>query len=246
MRNHPITLGVIRPSWSANKARTFGTITPEARETIFKRDDYTCQCCGFRAEKYQEILHINGDKRDFSKDNVLTTCIFCHQCFDLGQVEQMDSGMLIWLPEISQAKLHHITRAIYLARVTQVPLAGIANKINDTFFARGEAAKKILGSTDPGALAIVMKDFLTKKDYEQAQANIKGIRLFPLPRRMIPDDTAGFVDMKNKVNFFPQILVHWRSKIGPYHAMPAQEWPELFKTLDLTMPAELRADAPVE
>jgi intracellular multiplication protein IcmJ len=238
MKLYPITLGVTRPNWSTSKPkRAIGKIGPEARDAIFQRDNNTCRCCGFRAEKYQQILHINGDTRDFSDDNVLTTCIYCHQCFDLSTVEDMHSGMLIWLPELSQADLHHVMRAVYLGRVAQGPVAEMARKVFDAFYARGADAKKRLGSTDPGALALVMRDFLATKEYRQTQANLEGIRLLPLDRRMIPDESTD----TGKMNFFPQILAHWRSKTGPYAGVPPQEWPQLFQELSNAMTAESKA-----
>jgi intracellular multiplication protein IcmJ len=223
MKYYPITLGVVRPNWNAAKTgRAFGHITPEANEAVFQRDDYTCKCCGFRAEKWQEVLHLNGDKRDFNDDNVLTTCIFCHQCFDLANVDTMQSGMLIWLPEIPQHDLHHLMRAVYVARVTQGPLAELSRQIFDSLYARGDEAKKRLGSKDPGALALVMKDFLTGREYHTTQDHMKGIRLLPLDRRMTKDENGP-------LNMFPQILAHWRSKNGPFGELPAQEWPQIFK-----------------
>lgn len=221
MKLYPITLGVIRPNWNPAKTRAIGRVTPEAREAVIQRDDHTCRCCGFRAEKHQQVLHINGDDRDFTESNTLTACVFCHQCFDLTEVDKMHSGMLIWLPEISQHDLHHLMRAIYIARVTQGPLAELARQTFDVLYARGDEAKKRLGSKDPGALALVMRDFLAGAEYQQTQNNLKGIRLLPLDRRMIKDGDA-------EINFFPQILAHWRSKTGPYGAMPAQDWPQLF------------------
>lgn len=227
MKYHPITLGVKRINWSAkaDNVRAKGDIGDEAKLRILNRDDHTCLCCGFRAEKYQKILHLNGDDRDMRDDNVLTACIFCHQCFDLTDVNAMDSGKLIWLPEISQANLHHLMRALYVARVTQGPLAEIARKTYETLLARGDEARKRLGSTDPGALALVMKDFLTQKQYENTQERLEGIRLLPLDRRMVPmqDEKGG------TYNEFPQILANWRSKNGPFGALPAQEWPRMFK-----------------
>jgi len=224
MKYYPITLGVKRINWSAkaDTVRSKGEIGDEARVRLLKRDDHTCQCCGFRAEKYQQILHINGDERDFRDDNVLTTCVFCHQCFDLSSVNAMDSGKLIWMPEVTQAQLHHMMRALYVARVTQGPLAETARKTYDALLSRGDEAKKRLGSTDPGALALVMKDFLTQKQYENIQERLEGIRLLPLDRRMVKEGDLEF-------NQFPQILAYWRSKNGPFGAMPAQDWPGLFK-----------------
>jgi intracellular multiplication protein IcmJ len=223
MKYYPIMLGVVRPNWNAVKTgRAIGRITPEATQAIFERDDHTCQCCGFRAEKHQQVLHKNGDTRDFSDDNVLTTCIFCHQCFDLAAVDRMHSGMLIWLPEIAQHDLHHLMRALYVARVTQGPLADMARQTFDALYARGEEAQQRIGSKDPGALALVMKDFLAGREYHQTQDNLKGIRLLPLDRRMIKEETG-------QLNLFPQILAHWRSKTGPFGNLPAQEWPQIFK-----------------
>src|SRR5688572_6597199 len=158
MRQYPITLSVVRPNWSANTNanRAVGTIGDEAKQAVLKRDDHTCQCCGFRSEKYQDVLHINGDARDWRDENVLTTCIFCHQCFDLMKTGQVRAGMLIWLPEISQPVLNHLMRALYIARVTPGGLSEAAKDAYDRLMTRGEEAKKRLGSSDPEALAIVM------------------------------------------------------------------------------------------
>lgn len=228
MRQYPITLSVVRPNWAANAnpQRAVGTITPEAKQAIFKRDDHTCQCCGFRAEKYQDVLHLNGDKRDFRDENVLTTCVFCHQCFDLMETGQSRAGMLIWLPEISQSVLHHIMRALYIARVTQSGLGDAAKDAYDRLMKRGDEAKKRLGSTDPEALAIVLRDFLTHKQYSDVQERMSGIRLLPLDRKMIKENDMDY-------NQFPQILAYWRSRNGPFGGSPAQEWAAKFKDLAL-------------
>ena len=227
MNGYPLTLGVVRPNWSAGKTRLPIVKNPdEARAAVLQRDEQTCQCCGFRAEKYQEVLHLNGNQKDFTEGNVITTCIFCHQCFDLDKVSAMRSGMLIWLPEIAQADLHHIMRSLYLARVAQGGLADTARKVFDVLFKRGDEAKKRLGATDPGALALVLRDFLTKQQYEQAQTNMEGIRLLPLDQRMVPDPEKG-----GEYNSFPAVLAYWRSKSGPYTHMPAQEWGSLFREL---------------
>lgn len=203
---------------------------------VFRRDNHTCRCCGFQSGshkidpngrtiwedgKYQQLLHINGDTRDFSDKNVLTTCVFCYQCFDLDLVAKMQSGMLIWLPEASQADLHHLARAMYIGRVAQGQLADVSKQLYDHLRARGDEAKKRLGSTDPEALAIVMRDFLTGKEYQVLPKKLEGIRLLPLDRRMITEDGLEF-------NQFPSILAYWRSKAGPFAQMPVQEWANIF------------------
>jgi intracellular multiplication protein IcmJ len=224
MRYYPITLSVVRPNWSpkAGMLSAKGRIGDEAKTKVFERDDYTCQCCGFRAEKHQQVLHINGDQRDWHEENVLTTCIFCHQCFDLFEVGKMDSGMLIWLPEMTQPQLHHLMRAVYLGRVAQGGMAEAAREIYNSLIQRGDETRKRLGSTDPKALAIIMRDFLTHKQYSEAQTRMEGIRLLPLDRRMVIEKDGS------KYNEFPQILAHWRSKTGPFGAAMPQDWAKLF------------------
>src|SRR5690606_8700244 len=226
MRQYPITLSVVRPNWSANPSahRVTGPVGEEAHQKIFKRDDHTCQCCGFRAEKYQEILHINGDARDWRDDNVLTVCLFCAQCFDLMKTGQARAGMLVWLPEISQPVFHHLMRALYVARVAGGGLAEAARDAYHRLVARGEEANKRLGSSDPEGLAIVLRDFLNVKQYADVQERLGGIRLMPLDRRMVKDGDLEY-------NQFPQILAYWRSKRGPFGELPAQEWASKFKDL---------------
>jgi intracellular multiplication protein IcmJ len=226
MRQYPLSLSVKRPNWSANTGSSRAPVAnlEEASQKIFKRDDHTCQCCGFRAEKYQEILHINGDNRDWRGENVLTVCLFCAQCFDLMKTGQQRAGMLVWMPELSQSALHHVMRALYVARVTTGGLAETARATYERLLKRGEEAKKRLGSSDPEALAIVLRDFLNVKQYADAQERLSGIRLLPLDRRMVTDGDLEY-------NQFPQILAYWRSKRGPFGELPANEWVSKFSDL---------------
>lgn len=243
MRYHPITLGVKRMNWSKTTMTNPGvsaTDLDKARYKVILRDDFTCQCCGFypfnekssdfkseaikKADaKYQQVLFLDGDERNVSDQNCLTTCSFCHQCFDLSQVQDFQSGMLIWLPEIGQAALHHIMRALYIARVTQGPLAAAGKSLTDQFYQRADEAKKRLGSSDPSALAMVMQDFLSHKQYEKAAGQLNGIRLLPLDRRMVVDDANPDI----KYNEFAKMLSYWRSKNGPFGSFQPTEWPTL-------------------
>jgi intracellular multiplication protein IcmJ len=225
MRSIPLTLRVVRPNWgaAATAVRT-ATKPDDARAAIFTRDDYTCQCCGFKAQKYQDIVHMNGDERDWSDDNVATVCVFCYQCFDLTTTGQQRSAMLVYLPEMTQANLHHVMRALYVARVTQTGLGDAARDAYERFMKRGDEAKKRLGSNDPEALGLVMRDFLTQKQYADFQERLNGIRLLPLDRRMVRENELEY-------NQFPQILAYWRSKNGPFGGLPAAEWASRFKDM---------------
>lgn len=47
------------------------------RLKILKRDAYTCQYCGFKAEKWQIVHHIDGNPNNNEEDNLETICPMC-------------------------------------------------------------------------------------------------------------------------------------------------------------------------
>lgn len=231
----PIHLGIARPVGSAKKIKSgakakrkspasLSKIDKELKEKIFERDDYTCQCCGFQSKKYQEVHFKNSNKADLRESNLATVCIFCYQCFNIQDVPQMRSGALIWLPEISQMKLHHMARAIYVARISQGPMADAARKTLDILMKRREEAKKRLQTDDPYILSLILQDYLSDKSYHMRKKKLEGVRLFPLDRRIIKESDLEF-------NQFPQILAYWRSKAGPFGGKTPPQWMEIYQDI---------------
>ncbi len=194
----------------------------DLKKKIYERDDYTCRYCGFQSRKYMAVQAMNNVPSDHREENLATSCIFCHQCFNLHLVPLMRSGVLIWLPEIPQARLHHIARAIYIARISQGPAADTARKGLESLLARRAEAKARLGSDDPYILASVLRDYLTDKAYGARARKLGGVRLFPLDQRVIQEADLKF-------NQFPQILAYWRSKDGPFGGKLPQNWIDYHK-----------------
>ena len=231
----PITLGIARPlkapgAAKANKSRAGNSssvslpqqkVPDDIKQKIFERDGFTCRCCGFKSQKYQEIHFINNNRADLSENNLATTCIFCHQCFNLEKVNDMRSGVLLWLPEVEQADLHHIARAVYVARISQGPIAEAARKCLDLLMARREEVKRRISTDDPYILATVLQDYLGPKHYQAREQKLKGVRLFPLDRRIIKEADLEF-------NQFPQILAYWRSKDGPFGGKIPPQWISIY------------------
>ena len=213
MKFLPITLGIVRTSGNALLAEKAALQLQELRPKILERDDHTCRFCGFKSQKYQEVHFLNSNPEDLRADNLATACIFCHQCFDLEKTSQMNSGVLVWLPEIEQNQLNHLARAIYVARISQGSMADSARAALEAIMARREDAKARLATDDPYFLATVMRDFLGPKHYAARTEKLDGVRLFPLDRRNISEGELKF-------NQFPQILAYWRSKDGPFGAKP--------------------------
>ena len=199
-------------------------ISNDIKQQILERDDFTCQCCGFKSKKYQEIHPLNGDELDHKVSNLTTVCIFCHQCFNLEKVGEMRSGVLLWLPEIPQADLHHIARSIYVARISQGPVAEASRKALDVIMGRREEVKNRVSTDDPYILSTVMRDYLSPKHYRARMQKLEGVRLFPLDRRIIKEADLEF-------NQFPQILAYWRSKDGPFGGKAPPQWISIYQQL---------------
>jgi intracellular multiplication protein IcmJ len=231
MEFYPLTLGTgraVAPSSitgaGAQGSAARAVVPNDLKKDILKRDEYTCQCCGFRSEKYQQILFKDQNPANLDPDNLLTSCIFCHQCFDLQHVAEMRSGTLIWLPEITQASLNNMARAIYIARISQGPIAETVRQILDLMMERREEAVRRITTDDPFILATVLNDYLSLKAYQGRESKLSGIRLFPLDRRIIKEADLEF-------NQFPQILAYWRSKNGPYGGRSPQDWIGIYETV---------------
>jgi intracellular multiplication protein IcmJ len=193
----------------------------EMRQQALQRDDNTCRYCGFQSRKYQEVNFIGKGDKAKGADDYATACTFCYQCFHLERVNAMQSGAVIWLPEIGQATLHHVCRAIYVARISQGPMADAARDAMEALLARKEEAKNRLGTDSPRILATVLQDFLEISEYKNRLNKLKGFRVLPLDRRIIKEGDLEF-------NQFPQILAYWRSKDGPFGDMPPRRWVKMF------------------
>lgn len=197
-------------------------ISDDLRTKILQRDDYTCRYCGFQSRKYQEVNYtgVDGDKVA-EEGQYATACTFCHQCFHIDRIDRMQSGAVIWLPEIGQAALHHVCRAIYVARISQGPMADAARDSMEALLARKDEAKSRLGTDSPKILFTILQDFLEAREYKNRLVKLKGFRFLPLDRRIIREGDLEF-------NQFPQILAYWRSKDGPFGEIPPRKWVNIF------------------
>ena len=199
-----------------------GGVTPALRAAVVARDQHTCWGCGFTSLRHQDLVVISGEPRDI--DNIVTACPFCSQCVEIERVAQMRSGVLIWLPELDQAAVHHVARDVYRARLSQDNEASSrARRALDRLIAplrtadgpqtRRAAAVNRLGFDDPAVLAEALGD----EERTGAPVDLHGIRLWPLDRRIMRE---GFVEF----NQFPMILAYWRSEDGPFAGTPGFPW----------------------
>ncbi len=206
----PLTLGV--GSTSATEGGRPKTLSKAHMEKIFQRDQFTCRFCGFRSIQYQRCVPYEGD--------TVTACSFCEQVVALDRAGLAGSGVLIWLPEISQTDLHHMARAIYVARADEAgEMFDAATRALDALMARRTDAKKRLGSDDPLLLATVLQENLTEPQRADAVRKLEGVRLMPLDKYWIHG-------RQGETNIFPQIVKFWRSAQGPFADLQPDSWRE--------------------
>ncbi|MDR3423518.1 MAG: type IV secretion protein DotN [Alphaproteobacteria bacterium] len=212
----PLTLGV-GSTFGAGGEGPVGALSKAGTEKILARDDFTCRFCGFRSRQYQRVVPVEG--------GYATACGFCEQTLNLERAGVMGSGVLIWLPEITQAELNHIARAIYVARAEEGgEMADVATRALNALTARRIEAKKRLGSDDPFLLATVLHENLNNRERPAAIAKLEGIRLLPLDKYMVRSQSGN-------VNGFPKIVKFWRSPSGPFAQLPTGEWKDMFKKI---------------
>lgn len=218
----PLTLSVNRRGGNppAGGDAAFQT----ARNRVLERDGHACRYCGFVSKKYQEIQFLSGNYRDVSDENLATACVFCHQCLNLDRAGAMNSGTLIYCPEIDQVTLHHLARALYVARRTQGPMADAARMGMNALLSRKDEAIVRIGTDSPRLLAAVMRELLEMPAYKRRAEVLEGIRLMPLDKRLIKEDDFEF-------DQFPQILAFWRSTNGPYGKTLPPTWPAMLQTV---------------
>jgi intracellular multiplication protein IcmJ len=218
----PLSLGTGRKVGAGGTVSKNRSKLRSEMEKALWRDDHTCRCCGFRSLKYQRVIH--ADPAQDADDSFITVCLFCEACFALDKTGMAGTGMLIWLPEISQVELHHIMRAVYAVRGSDHPLAEKASRVFDVLTARRTEAKKRLGSDDPLLLATVLVESLTDAEYAQRTTKLEGIRLLPMDRWFARGRTGD-------VNRFPDIVRYWRSSEGPFGQLQPEAWGPLFDSV---------------
>jgi intracellular multiplication protein IcmJ len=116
--NQPI-IGVKRKLWRKDDehADDADAAFAKVRTKVLQRDNYTCQFCGFKSAKYQEIHHINDNHQKNELKNLITACNLCHQVHHLGMCAMHNSGFISAIPELTQTEVNNLVRAIHVSEL---------------------------------------------------------------------------------------------------------------------------------
>lgn len=205
------------------------------RKKALQRDKQTCRFCGFKSPSWQEVHHRNDDHSDNRLDNLVTICIYCHMCQHIGRAGRFKEAVLAWIPELSQAQLHHVIRAVQVtnreviqtrssrglhpeAQRIMRQLSDASNALYTRLKGRSLQAEEILGTNDPMELANVLLQ-MPDELYDKRADFFHGIRLLPLGVRI-----------QNNDNIMPGIVDTWCERGGPYANLRPQTWLSLAKS----------------
>ena len=144
---HDIELTATANNWRLFMLRRADPAFLAFQEKIHARDNYTCQFCGFQARDNLETININGNYLENKKNNLLSGCGLCAQCFFLEAVGKSDfgGGVLIYLPEMTQNELNALCHVIFVSMICRLNNASLAKNIYRSLKLRAQLIEEKVG-----------------------------------------------------------------------------------------------------
>jgi intracellular multiplication protein IcmJ len=151
---------------------------------VFERDDHTCQYCGFQAYKYQEVVNRDNDYTNYAKENLVTACCFCSQCFFLEEVGRNgeSGGQLIYLPEMQQSELNAFCHVLFCAMGNGTEYQDSAQSLYRSFRFRAQLVERRFGegTSNPAVMGRVLLEYQLSNPEVDFDEVLSGVRLLPL------------------------------------------------------------------
>ncbi len=185
IKNNDITLEINNHSWWLFTKRRDDVVFEKIADKIFKRDKYTCSFCSFRALLYQEVINIDGNYRNNSLSNLVTSCRFCAQCFfldALGNNLGFGGGRFIYLPEIKQIHLNSFCHVLFCAMSNTTNYSDYAKITYRQFKFRSKIVENKFGknSSHPNILSHMLAEIKIDRNLKLLSREIfKNIRVLP-------------------------------------------------------------------
>lgn len=153
------------------------------QKKIHARDRYTCQFCRFQAKENLETINLNGNYTENKRDNLVTACGLCAQCFFLEAVGKSDfgGGVLIYLPEIRQTELNALCHVIFASMTYRLKNATHAKNIYRSLKLRAQLIEEKIGEglSNPAQFGQMLIDASEQKRPAIQETIVKTFRLLP-------------------------------------------------------------------
>jgi intracellular multiplication protein IcmJ len=179
---YPLALSVTPGAWRIFAKRKADPAFLKFAEKIFKRDNYTCQFCGFQAQDYQEIINLDRNYSNNKTTNLVTACCFCAQCFFLESVSvgRYGGGTLVYLPEIDQANVNSFCHVLFCAVANDTGYKNSAQAIYRNLKFRAQLIEDEFGEgcSNPAVYGELYLD-VVGNDTSVLERMLKNVRLLP-------------------------------------------------------------------
>lgn len=179
---HELQLAVNLSGWRIFIRRREDKPFLPVAEQIYKRDNYTCQYCGFQARQYQEIVNLDGNYANNKPANLITACCFCTQALFIQSIglDEMGGGQLVYVPEMSQADLNSFCHVLFCAMGNGTGYQDSAQAIYRSFKFRSQQIESKFGSgtSNPAIFGQLILEY--QANNPESKINVlKDIRLLP-------------------------------------------------------------------
>jgi len=179
---YPLKLKATPGNWRIFVARKDDPSFLAFYKKVLVRDHYACQFCGFQARDFQEVINLDNDYGNNKLSNMVTSCVFCAQCFFIESVGvgEYGGGSLIYLPEISQPDINSFCHVLFCAISNNTGYKDTAQTIYRSLRFRSQVVEEKFGegTHNPAVFGQTLID-LQLKDKSVHKEIFEPLRLLP-------------------------------------------------------------------
>jgi intracellular multiplication protein IcmJ len=191
---HPLIIGANTDGWSHFTRRRNDAAFQKTAGAIYKRDNHTCQFCGFKADKFQDIVNLDENYKNNDQKNMVTSCRFCTMTHFLGCGAA--GGKIIYFPELPQAELNNFVRVLFCSMAMQSEYAESSKSLYRNFRNRSAIVEQVFGEGSSEA-EIFGQTLIDMGPVEKSREALQNFRWLP-----------------NKSNY-EKVIEYWATQVVP-------------------------------
>jgi intracellular multiplication protein IcmJ len=179
----PLELNISLTNYGQFVGRKGNKTFQQLAKQVWERDKYTCQYCGFQADRYQEVINADQNYRNNVLDNLVTACCFCAQCHFIESLGEQGygGGTLVYFPEMSQSEINALCHVLFFALANQSSFQDTAQSILQAIRLRSGTVDKLLGEgmSEPAVFGQLVLDYTANKRVESVTKLLTHLRVLP-------------------------------------------------------------------
>ncbi len=187
MSYRELTLSASADNWRLFTLRKADPAFLGVQQSVWERDQYCCQFCGFEAHSYLDVVNGDGNYTNNTRDNLVTACPYCSQCFFLESVGQAEfgGGTIIYLPEMTQAELNATCHSLFSAMALGLSYDSEMKNTYRNFKLRSQVVEKELGEgvSSPSLYGRLLVDARIENHSTVLEKFSANLRLLPTASR---------------------------------------------------------------